>query len=392
LSNRRADVDYLRVGALLLLIVYHVLLVFDTGDWWRVKSEHAGVWADFIISTLTPWRMSLVFLIGGIAARFMFEKQSSTSFVRDRALKLLTAFVFAIVVLAPLQRFVRLDENGEHAGNYLNYLIFHAPFAVRYNGFWLPDFAHAWFLPYLFVYSAAVVAFWRFANGAYAGLQHILERAPVGVLIGATMAWFAIVETWIAPNHPVSGIIFTDITAHLKFAPVFLFGTLVAKSPLFRKNLVSARWALWPLALALLAANLYLLNLTPPRLGVTLPASMLALRGFYGGAMLFSVAAFGEWALNRPSAALTYATDAILPVYLMHQTMLVLVADKIVFHHWPLAAELVTLFASASLLPLAIYHVAVRHTPWLRVLFGLRPATPTRASQAPPQAPNLAGA
>ncbi|MEJ0059754.1 MAG: acyltransferase family protein [Terricaulis sp.] len=382
LAERRADVDHLRVGALLLLIVYHVLLVFDTGDWWRVKSEHAGVWADFIIGALTPWRMALVFFIGGIAARFMFEKQSSGGFVRDRALKLLTAFVFAIIVLAPMQRFVRLDAHAADAGNYLNYLVFHAPFAVSYHGIWLPDFAHAWFLPYLFAYSVGAVAFWRFASRHYLQVQRVLERTPVGLIIAAVMAWFAVIEIFVAPAHPVSGIIFTDITAHLKFAPIFLFGTFVAKSCVFRSNLVDSRWVLWPLALALLTLSLYLQGVTPPHLGVLPPAEMLATRGLYGGAMLFAVAAFGEWALNRPSAALTYATDAILPVYLMHQTVLVIVADQIVFHHWPLATELAVLFASASLIPLFIYHVVVRHTPWLRVLFGLRPAAPTRAPQA----------
>jgi glucan biosynthesis protein C len=88
---------------------------------------------------------------------------------------------------------------------------------------------------------------------------------------------------------------------------------------------------------------------------------------------------------------LNYATDAILPVYLMHQTVLVIVADQIVSRHWPLAAELFVLFTCTSLIPLALYHVMVRHTPWLRVLFGLRRVAPARTS-APPIAPNLAGA
>src|SRR5690606_18260007 len=114
---RRADIDYLRVGALALLILYHVLLVFDS-NWWRVKSDHAGPWADYFVSVLTPWRMSLVFLIGGMAARFMIERTSAGSFIRERAGKLLTAFVFAMIVLMPLQRYVRLDDTGAPSTDY----------------------------------------------------------------------------------------------------------------------------------------------------------------------------------------------------------------------------------------------------------------------------------
>ena len=102
----------------------------------------------------------------------------------------------------------------------------------------------------------------------------------------------------------------------------------------------------------------------------------------YGTAMLFSVVAFGRWALNRPSKALTYASDAILPVYLLHQTILILVADTIISQRWPLPMEFAALAAAASIIPIAIYHVLIRRTPWLRFLFGLRPKA--RSHDAPP--------
>jgi hypothetical protein len=113
-----------------------------------------------------------------------------------------------------------------------------------------------------------------------------------------------------------------------------------------------------------------------------------ASRGLYGGVMLWSVLALGQWALDRPSRALTYASDAILPVYLMHQTVLILVADLILTQRWPLPVEFATLFLAASVLPLTIYHLAVRRTPWLRFLFGLRPKLREAAPPAakPPQA------
>jgi surface polysaccharide O-acyltransferase-like enzyme len=109
------------------------------------------------------------------------------------------------------------------------------------------------------------------------------------------------------------------------------------------------------------------------------------IRGLYGGAMLFSVIAFAQWALNRPSKALTYASDAILPVYLLHQTVLVLIADAIVSQRWSLPIEFSVLLAAATIIPLAIYHVAIRRTPWLRFLFGLRPQARAH-SGAPPSA------
>ena len=103
------------------------------------------------------------------------------------------------------------------------------------------------------------------------------------------------------------------------------------------------------------------------------PREWFVIRGAYAGVGIFAVSALAAWLLDRPSAFLTYATDAILPIYLMHQTALVVTADTVVELDWPLPLEFAALLASALLLPLAIYHLLIRNTPILRVLFGLRP-------------------
>ena len=89
--------------------------------------------------------------------------------------------------------------------------------------------------------------------------------------------------------------------------------------------------------------------------------------------MIFAVLAFGTWALSRPSRALTYATDAILPVYLMHQTVIVFAAYVIAPLSWPVGIELVFLLVAASAGPLLVYHLLVQEIALLRFMFGLRP-------------------
>lgn len=375
-SGRRADIDYLRVLALALLIVYHTLLVFNSWDWWRVKSEHAGQWADYITGALTPWRMSLVFFIGGIAVRFMLERARLGAFIAERASKLLVAFGFAVAVLVPMQRYVRLDEAGAPAESYLDYLVHHARFAVQHFGVWLPDFAHAWFLPYLFLYSAVAALLVKFAATTMRWTQRIVDAAPAWAIVGGVMIWFALVEALVLPLNPMSGLLFPDIGAHAKFAPMFLLGVFLGKSRSFSERLLARRHTLWIAAGALLALSLTLEWSAHLRYPNAAEAALdwLAVRGLYGGAMLFSVVAFAGWTLNRPSRFLTYASDAILPIYLMHQTVLVLIADFVVFRGLPLALEAFVLLAATALIPLAIYHVAIRHTPLLRVLFGLRPS------------------
>lgn len=384
ISNRRADVDSLRVLALALLIVYHVLLIYTGREFWRVNSTHHGYWADYLLAVLTPWRMSLVFLIGGVAVRFMLSRPSFATFVRERAARLLTAFIFAVVVLVPPQRYVRLNELGANTEqDYLSYLLHEAPFAVSYLGGHIPQFAHAWFLPYLFVYSLVAGLVWWFAPRVFRLLQTGVERVPAPIWILATMAWFAFIEAAIPANAPGDRLFVTDYRAHLKFVPIFTLGVLLGRSIFFQRRLDGIKLPVWVAAAALLFASVgleWLVLHGRPDLNL----SWLISRGLYGGAMLWGVMAFGYWALNRPSPGLTYASDAILPVYLMHQTALILVADAVVAQRWPLPLEFATLFAAASLLPIAVYHLVVRRTPWLRFLFGLRPKLREPTERAPP--------
>lgn len=373
IHERRADIDSLRVFALALLIVYHVLLAYSGTDFWRVRSVHGGYWADYVIALVRPWRLPLVFLVGGVAARFMIERSALGAFAWERASKLLVAFVFAVLVLVPPQRFVLLDNEGlAHGMSYWDYL---TGDAMRVQSAWgvpLPDFAHAWFLPYLFLYSVLAAFVWRFAPGAMRFLQRRLEAAPVLLIVAGAMAWLAFVLSVILPIEQPTNILLTERSGHLLFAPAFLIGFLLGKSAGFRTKLDTAKLPLFGVVLVLALCNVGAawLHLNAYHAD---PALWTAVRGCFGAAALFGVLAFGAWAWSRPSPALTYASDAILPVYLMHQTVLVMVGDTVVPQHWPLPMEMTTLLASTLAAPLVIYHLLVRGNPPLRRLFGLRP-------------------
>lgn len=375
ITGRRADVDALRALALLLLIIYHILLVYTGREFWRINSTYHGYWADYLLNALTPWRMGLVFFIGGVAVRFMLGRTTKViGFIAERASKLLVAFIFAVVVLIPPQRFVRLEEMG-YLGepiSYGRYFSENAPHVIHAFGFEGPDLAHAWFLPYLFLYSVIAAIIWRYAPRTVAVAQRALERAPLPLVIACTMALFAFTAAYVFRKIPVSGLIFADFGAHMRFAPVFFLGVLLGRSDVFVQTLDRFKVKLWIATACALALSMMLMWLHLHDI-VAAPEPWLIVRGCYGAMMLCSVLAFGYWALNKPSPLLDYASDAILPVYLMHQTLLVVVGDMIIRQRLGLPLEAALLFASAIVLPLVLYQVLVRHFTPLRMLFGLRP-------------------
>ena len=372
LQDRRADIDALRVGALALLILYHLLLVYSGMDAWRVTSDQQGYWADYIITLLRPWRLALVFFAGGVAVRFMLEKKPFGSFMADRASKLLTAFVFAVIVLVPPQRYVRLDEMGQVTPSYFDYLLRQAPYVETSLGFPLPEFSHAWFLPYLFVYSAVAALLWRFLPRVFGAMQRAVESAPALLLVAGMALWFLMFTAVIEPVRAPTNMLVDDPVGHLRWGVVFMLGVLLGRSAVFWDKLDAEKWRIWAVMMLLTPLNVGLLWLHLHDV-MQDPTMWRAVRGFYGGVSLFGLLAFAHWAVRKPSPALRYASDAILPVYLLHQTCLVMAADLVVKLDWPAPVEFTVLLVATMLVPITIYQLFVRHWMPVRMLFGLRP-------------------
>jgi glucans biosynthesis protein C len=364
-SGRRYDVDWLRLGALALLILYHVLCVFDSRAW-LTKSEYAGPWADGFIALLTPWRITLVFLIGGVAVRFLLDKLDTYDFVRDRVQRLIVPFVFAVVVLAPPQAYVSLVERGLEHNSFWDFWMHRAWSVVHYHGLAMPSLEHAWFLPYLFGYSVVTAFLWRYRAKVFAAARRAIEAAPTWAMVAGVMAWFVFVDAVVTPLHARSVLVFTDITGHLRFAPIFVLGFIVARSAPFWSKLHAARHSVWAAAIVLMAASYVAGHIDAPDVAV------LAMRALYGGAMLFAFVALGAAVMNKPSPVIAYGADAILPIYLLHQTLVVVIAHFSGANHWPVLAEFTFLMVVALALPLALYHTLIRPSRVLRFLFGVR--------------------
>ena len=80
-TQRRYDLDWIRVGAFGLLILYHVGLVYGVYDW-HIHSAHTFEWMREAILVTNPWRLTLLFLVSGAALRFMTFRRTPREVAR----------------------------------------------------------------------------------------------------------------------------------------------------------------------------------------------------------------------------------------------------------------------------------------------------------------------
>jgi glucans biosynthesis protein C len=101
--ERRYDLDWLRVFAFGMLILYHVGMFYVTWDW-HVKSRYASHLVEPAMLMVNPWRLALLFLISGIAVRFATDKMGFGKFLPERLMRLFLPLVFGMAVVV-IRRF-----------------------------------------------------------------------------------------------------------------------------------------------------------------------------------------------------------------------------------------------------------------------------------------------
>ena len=194
---RRHDLDALRVGAFLLLILYH-LGMFYVPWGWHVKSSHEvnGLIPAMLLTN--PWRLTLLFLVSGAATRFLFDglERKGAAVGRlagSRVLRLLPPLIFAMFVVVPPQSYYEIVEalRGYLAGADPYHNAYTADFWIKYataSGDWCdgdgclttPTWNHMWFVAYLLVYSLVLAGLLAVTRGAFKRLGGVMEKALSG--------------------------------------------------------------------------------------------------------------------------------------------------------------------------------------------------------------------
>jgi hypothetical protein len=385
-TARRPDLDWLRVGAFGLLILYHVGMVFVTWDW-HVKTAHPSDALEPAMVLLNPWRLSLLFFVSGAATRFMAAKMAPGRLAALRWQRLGIPLLFGMLVVVPPQSFVQVSEHGYHLG----YWAFYERYLTAYRGFCdahgcliVPTWNHLWFVAYLLVYTSLLLAFQVVGLRVPGRVAQLAGRAMAGV--GALILpalWLILLRQTLAPRFPETHALWGDWDAHAVCFSMFLLGFWLAQAGGFWAALV--RWRYVAVAAALAAYGLfeYFDRVVYPGDAIAPPAVWRVLRCAYGVQQWGSIAAvlgFGHLYLRRGGAVLNYLTQGVFPFYIVHQTIIVVVEYWLKPLGLPALDEGLILILVTAAGCLATYEI-VRRVACLRPLFGLRAAEGRKQGQ-----------
>lgn len=384
--QRRHDLDWVRVCAFGLLVLYHVGMYYVTWDW-HVKSPAASDALEPFMLLSSPWRLALLFLVSGAATAFLLERERHgpdvagrrPGFLAGRSWRLLVPLVFGMLVIVPPQSYYEVVEQlpgGYHDG----YLAFYGRYLTGYDGFCdaegcldVPTWNHLWFVAYLWCYTGVLWVLVRAMPATLAAAGAALERplAGLGILVWPALL-LGLARVLLVGRFEQTHALVDDWYNHAQYFSVFLLGFLIARKEGIWQAMARVRWAALALWLGtwagLLAYFVRFDDVQPPEL---LRMAMRLVWGLDQWCAIVAVLGFARCWNPGDSRVLRYLVPAVFPVYILHQTVTVVVAHHLKPLSIPPVAEGLLLVAITFAACFAGYEV-IRRVGLLRPLFGLK--------------------
>lgn len=345
-SERRYDIDWLRVVAIGLLLIYHIAIIFQPWAMFIsfIKSDESveALWTP--MTMLNVWRIPLLFYVSGMGLYFAMRKRNWKQLLLERTKRILLPFIFGIVAIAPLHLFIFQKYYNLPLGYY-------------------PNQGHLWFLGNIFVYVLLLLPIFYFLkkqeNGKIKRVLSALMRTP---LIPLLISLFFVIEVILV--KPQIFVLYAQ-TWHGFFNGflAFFFGFLLVYSgESFWKTVLKWKWLYTVLAIILYGIRLVFFESEAP-------GYLMAIES---NCWIFGIFGLAYKYLNKPSKTLSYLSQAAYPVYIIHMFVLYAGALFILPLKMPILLKFICIVVFTGLVCYLIYEFIIKRIGFFAPLFGLK--------------------
>lgn len=374
MSERQFGLDWLRIMAFGILILYHIGMFFVPWGW-HVKTETPIQWLEWPMMAVNPWRLALLFVISGIVSRSLIAKLSSPgAFASSRSMRLIIPLAAGMAFFVAPQAWVELSDQGKYTDGFIYFWLHdYAEFGAS-RGTPLPTWNHLWFVAYLWAYSMVLaiaaslptrhrVALQECFDGLFYGWR--LYLLPIGLIFVAREALF--------PVFGETHALVDDPYAHVLYSFAFFFGVGLARSVAMWTT-ITKNWKLLLVAAGFGVA----LTLGIKMIGTSSAAIDLvraASRALLAWTAVLGLLGMAQLHLHYDGPVRRYLTEAIFPYYIAHQTIIIVVGYQLKRMAVGPMAEFISILL-ATLIGCALTYEVGKRIRFLRPVIGLK-ALPT---------------
>lgn len=343
--NRRYDIDWIRVIAIGLLLIYHVAIGVQPWGIMIGFITNDKPWSELWIpmAMLNIWRIPLLFFVSGMGVYFAMQQRTLKQLIAERAARIFVPYVFGMIAIFPLCVYI-----------WQNYYSFNLSYSINPG--------HLWFLGNIFAYVLIFAPLFFYlkkdANGKVVRTIKAIFSNPAGLLL---VVGAFILEVILVKPMPFELYAMTWHGFYLGMTAFFFGFCFVLSGNEFWNMLLRWRWMFLVFAVGLFVYRIM-------QFQMRVPNYLLVIESL---SWIFSVFAFGFKYLNHPGKTLRYLSEAAYPVYIIHMVFLFLVSALI----FPLAVSAQVKFFIVLIITVGCcfgFYELVRRVNFLRPLFGLK--------------------
>ncbi len=383
--------DWLRVIAFALLIVYHAAAGFFPDNFWLITSPHTSGALEAVMEHPRVWRLSLLFFISGAGTYFAFRTKDDFVFAKDRAVRLVVPLLFAMcVICVPQVWYERMLEDG-YQGNFLEFWTGRYFLEGKYpTGHF--TWAHMWFVGYLAAITAAFFPIMKLLDTSLGETLNGWFRRAMGtrlilVFFLLPLAFNLLLSPWF-PRQ--TNALYNDIAWVSVHGSWFALGYLFARNVEFlTAQITKRRWEITILAVVLSAVMYGVCWTDVTGINIGTFKSKTALYKFFelflANMMIYLCLLIAIKFLNFKNSAIEYLNTSIYPLYIIHQTVVVGLLYYAIRLEIGFYSSLILVISGTFLISISIYHFIVRNLGAGVILFGLPYKISDRIGRAKPR-------
>ncbi len=350
-TDRRYDIDWLRVIAIGLLIIYHIAIIFQPWavfiGFMRSTELMESLW--YPMTLLNVWRIPLLFFVSGMGVYFAMQKRNVKQLLLERGRRILLPYLFGIVAVAPLHLFIFQDFYG-----------------LQFDYHAHP--AHLWFLGNLVIYILILFpVFFYLLNKQDGKLRKLLIKIfsnPFGPLV---ISIFFVLEVLIVKPQIYALYAQTFHGYAMGFLAFFFGFILVYVGPAFWNTVQKWKAVYLGAAALLFAIRLFMFKTNGPNHLMAIESNL----------WIMSLLGYAYQYLNRPSKALSYLNKAVYPIYIVHMFVLYGAAWLVLPLEIPVFLQFILIVIITTVVCMALFEI-LKRIPILRNAFGINGKLVTR--------------
>jgi glucan biosynthesis protein C len=364
MTQRFEFLDWLRVIAILLLLFFHTGMLF-VGWGWHITNAETIPALQLPMDLAHRLRMPLLFVIAGAGMWFALQRRSGGAFTRERTLRLLVPVIVGMFLIVPAQVYIERLADGDWHGGYLDFFFQRV---LQFQPYPAGDFSwhHLWFIVYLYVYALLLLPlmlWWRKRRPALRpGAWLLLLALPLGVN-----------EALLKPHFPETHNLISDWYIFIHYLLLTLYGFVLASSTGIWDWLARFRRKSLAIALTITLGGLGLIEV-----GVihrdTAVDSLLA--NAFTWTWLMTFLGYGRQFLGFSNRLLLWARDASYPIYILHQTVIIVIAYFVIRQPWAPWTKYWVVLGTTLAVCVLLYEFLLRRFALLRVAFGIKMHVP----------------